>query len=56
MQPLKLFMLMLGCTPIGRNTEQHDVFFTIASSIKYRGSLIFGLKQKEISISMPGGR
>lgn len=25
--------MMLGCTPKGRNTEQHDIFFTIASSI-----------------------
>lgn len=24
---------MLGCTPRGRNTEQHDIFFTIASGI-----------------------
>jgi hypothetical protein len=29
----KLFMMMLGCTPQGRNTEQHDMYFTIASSI-----------------------
>lgn len=29
----KLFMIMLGCTPKGRNTEQHDVFFTIANTI-----------------------
>jgi len=34
MEPkLKLFMMMLGCTPKGRNTEQHDIFFTIASAI-----------------------
>lgn len=26
-------MLLLGCTPPGRNTEQHDVYFTIASHI-----------------------
>jgi hypothetical protein len=26
----KLFMLMLGCKPPGRYTEQHDVMFTIA--------------------------
>lgn len=25
---------MLGCTPAGRNTEQHDVFFTVASHIR----------------------
>jgi hypothetical protein len=30
----KLFMLLLGCTPKGRLTEQHDVFFGIAPSLK----------------------
>jgi hypothetical protein len=30
----KLFMLLIGCKPKGRHTEQHDVFFGIASSIK----------------------
>ena len=30
----KLFMLLIGATPPGRHTEQHDVFFTIADSIK----------------------
>ncbi|MBC7417385.1 MAG: DUF1543 domain-containing protein [Pedobacter sp.] len=29
----KLYMLMLGCTPKGRLTEQHDVFFGIAESL-----------------------
>lgn len=33
MNSLRLFMLMLGCTPKGRNTEQHDVYFTVASEI-----------------------
>ncbi len=33
-QSLKLFMLLLGCRPKGRHTEQHDVFFTIGTSIK----------------------
>ena len=33
MASLKLFMMMLGCTPKGRNTEQHDTYFTIASRI-----------------------
>lgn len=28
-----MLMIMLGCTPKGRNTEQHDVFFTIANGI-----------------------
>ncbi len=30
----KLFMLLAGCKPKGRHTEQHDVFFGIAESIK----------------------
>jgi hypothetical protein len=32
-QPLKLFMLLLGCKPPGRHVEQHDVFFGIAVSL-----------------------
>jgi hypothetical protein len=32
-QPLKLFMLLLGCKPPGRHVEQHDVFFGIAQSL-----------------------
>nr|WP_068893034.1 DUF1543 domain-containing protein [Pedobacter panaciterrae] len=34
MESPKLFMLLLGCTPPGRYTEQHDVFFTIGNSLK----------------------
>jgi hypothetical protein len=30
----KLFMLLLGCKPAGRNTEQHDIFFGIGTSLK----------------------
>lgn len=30
----KLFMILIGCTPKGRFTEQHDIFFTIADSIE----------------------
>jgi hypothetical protein len=33
MEILKLYMLMLGCKPPGRHTEQHDVFFGIAASL-----------------------
>ena len=29
----KLFMLLLGCCPKGRHTEQHDVFFGIADNL-----------------------
>jgi Domain of Unknown Function (DUF1543) len=31
--PPKLFMILLGCTPKGRHTEQHDIFFGIAQSL-----------------------
>ncbi|MFC0775499.1 DUF1543 domain-containing protein [Terrimonas alba] len=34
MKPLKLFMLLLGCKPPGRNTEQHDIFFGIGTELK----------------------
>ncbi|MBY0486599.1 MAG: DUF1543 domain-containing protein [Flavobacteriaceae bacterium] len=30
----KLFMIMLGCRPKGRFTEQHDIFFGIGKSMK----------------------
>ncbi len=30
----KLYMIMLGCKPEGRMTEQHDVFFGIGDSLK----------------------
>lgn len=29
----KLFMILLGCTPKGRHTEQHDIFFGIANTL-----------------------
>ena len=29
----KLFMLLIGCKPRGRNTEQHDIFFGIGKSL-----------------------
>ncbi len=31
---LKLHMVMLGCKPEGRYTEQHDIFFGIGKSLK----------------------
>ncbi|MBS1750782.1 MAG: DUF1543 domain-containing protein [Bacteroidetes bacterium] len=34
MDTLKLFMLLLGCKPNGRHTEQHDIFFGIGRSLK----------------------
>lgn len=30
----KLYMIMLGCRPKGRFTEQHDIFFGIGKSLK----------------------
>jgi hypothetical protein len=30
----KLFMMLIGCSPPGRNIEQHDIFFGIGESIK----------------------
>ncbi len=27
-------MILLGCKPVGRNTEQHDIFFGIARELK----------------------
>ena len=34
MKTSNLYMIMLGCTPKGRYTEQHDIFFGIGSSLK----------------------
>jgi len=31
---LKLFMVMLGCKPPGRHTEQHDIFFGIGKTLE----------------------
>jgi hypothetical protein len=32
--PHKLFMILLGCKPEGRHTEQHDIFFGIAEELR----------------------
>ena len=42
MEELKLYMLLLGCKPQGRRTEQHDVFFGIAPDLK---SLVPAMKK-----------
>ncbi len=34
MESLNLFMVLVGCKPKGRHTEQHDVFFTIGKNLK----------------------
>lgn len=38
----KLFMLLLGCRPKGRHTEQHDIYFGIGETLK---DLIPGILQ-----------
>lgn len=30
----KLFMVLIGCKPQGRHTEQHDIFFGIAAQLR----------------------
>jgi hypothetical protein len=32
-EELNLYMTLLGCTPAGRLTEQHDIFFGIGASV-----------------------
>lgn len=34
MAQLKLFMVLIGCKPEGRHTEQHDIFFGIGSELR----------------------
>ncbi len=34
MSELKLYMVLVGCRPPGRFTEQHDIFFGIGESLK----------------------
>jgi len=34
MEKYKLYMIMLGCTPPGRHTEQHDIYFTISTTLE----------------------
>lgn len=34
MKTINLHMIMLGCTPKGRFTEQHDIFFGIGNNLK----------------------
>ena len=31
---MKLFMVLIGCKPNGRHTEQHDIFFGIANELR----------------------
>jgi hypothetical protein len=57
MEKMKLYMVMLGCVPPGRLTEQHDIFwnwyFLERNDPKMKG---FGLRPKDESISTPGAK
>ncbi len=33
MKTMKLFMILLGCKPVGRQVEQHDIYFGIAATL-----------------------
>lgn len=33
MDKKKIFMVLLGCKPAGRNTEQHDIFFGVGEKL-----------------------
>ena len=57
MANLKLFMVLLGCTPRGRNTEQHDIF-GVGEELQdlLRISSNSGRRPKEGFISMHGRR
>jgi hypothetical protein len=33
MEKVNLYMLLLGCTPPGRHIEQHDIFFSIGTTL-----------------------
>jgi hypothetical protein len=41
MEEYTLYMLLLGCKPAGRHTEQHDIFFGVGTSLK---DLLPGIK------------
>jgi hypothetical protein len=34
MASFKLYMLLLGCKPPGRHTEQHDIFFAVGTELR----------------------
>ena len=34
MKKFRLYMILLGCTPDGRHTEQHDIFFGIGTGLE----------------------
>lgn len=57
MKNLKLYMILLGCKPIGRNTEQHDLFFGIGSSLSdVKNDIIDFWKEANGKIHIDGWR
>jgi hypothetical protein len=51
---LKLFAILLGCTPKGRNIEQHDVFFGVANHLDDLSNDIKEFWYKEIIDELSG--
>lgn len=57
MKNLKLYMILLGCKPIGRNTEQHDLFFGIGGSLSdVKNDIIDFWKEANGKIHIDGWR
>ncbi|MBS1599349.1 MAG: DUF1543 domain-containing protein [Bacteroidetes bacterium] len=57
MNSLKLYMLLLGCTPTGRHTEQHDIFFGIGESLSdLKTDIINSWPEAEGKIHIDGWR
>jgi hypothetical protein len=57
MSELKLYMLLLGCKPAGRNTEQHDLFFGIGTSLSdIKGDILAFWKEANGKIHIDGWR
>ena len=57
MGQLKLFMILLGCKPSGRNVEQHDLFFGIGTSLsEIKNDIIEFWKEANGKIHIDGWR
>lgn len=57
MGQLKLFMILLGCKPNGRNIEQHDLFFSIGTSLsETKNDIIEFWKEANGKIHIDGWR
>jgi hypothetical protein len=57
MNSLKLYMVLLGCKPPGRNTEQHDLFFGIGESLSdVKEDMIDFWKEADGKIHIDGWR